>query len=68
VQCRAALASGVGTVSTRRSRELLPSQAPIPPPLLAEVRQASPEALVAGETPAAVEGNPLLLVVGEKRT
>ena len=34
--------------------EPLPPQAPIPPPLLAEVRQAHEEALVAGATPEAI--------------
>jgi hypothetical protein len=54
VYCQAATASGVGTVGTRRSREPLPPQAPIPPPLLAEVRQALEEALVAGASPEAI--------------
>jgi hypothetical protein len=40
--------------------EPLPPQAPIPPPLLAEVRQAHEEAPVAGATPEAVvhQANP----------
>ena len=52
--CQAATASGVGTVGTRRSRESLPLQAPIPAPLSAKVRQAHQEVMVACAASAAL--------------